>query len=104
MRIIGELNSEQITQLTTGIQLEDGTASFSQLAEQGGEGINRWYRVILQEGKNREVRRMFESLGIMVSRLMRVRFGPINLPSRIKRGKWLELDEKETRRLLNLLS
>ncbi|PTN12659.1 ribosomal large subunit pseudouridine synthase B [Nitrosomonas aestuarii] len=104
VRIIGELTTEQITRLTTGIQLEDGTASFSQLAEQGGEGINRWYRVILQEGKNREVRRMFESLGIMVSRLMRVRFGPINLPPRIKRGKWLELEEKETRRLLSLLS
>ncbi|GJL75299.1 MAG: hypothetical protein NMNS02_14050 [Nitrosomonas sp.] len=104
VRIIGELTAEQITQLTTGIQLEDGIASFSQLAEQGGEGINRWYRVILQEGRNREVRRMFESLGIMVSRLMRVRFGPINLPPRIKRGKWLELDEKEARRLLNLLS
>ncbi len=104
VRIIGELTSEQITQLTTGIQLEDGTASFSQLEKQGGEGVNHWYRVILQEGKNREVRRMFEALGITVSRLMRVRFGPVNLPPRIKRGKWLELDEKKTRRLLSLLS
>ena len=83
--------------------MDDGIASFTQLAEHGGEGINRWYRVILQEGKNREIRRMFEALGIMVSRLMRVRFGPINLPPRIKRGKWLELDEKKTRRLLELL-
>lgn len=104
VRIIGKLTDEQITQLTSGIDLEDGTAAFSQLLEQGGEGINHWYRVILKEGKNREVRRMFETIGVMVSRLMRVRFGPINLPPRVKRGKWLELDEKETRRLLNLLS
>ncbi|MCB1984458.1 MAG: pseudouridine synthase [Burkholderiales bacterium] len=104
VRIVGKLTAEQITQLTTGIHLDDGTVSFTQLAEQGGEGINHWYRVILQEGKNREIRRMFEALGIMVSRLMRVRFGPINLPPRIKRGKWLELDEKEARRLLDMLS
>jgi 23S rRNA pseudouridine2605 synthase len=104
VRIIGELTADQITQLTTGIHLDDGIASFSQLAAQGGNGINRWYRVILQEGKNREIRRMFESLGITVSRPMRVRFGPINLPPRIKRGKWLELDERETQRLLAMLS
>ncbi|MCB1950017.1 23S rRNA pseudouridine(2605) synthase RluB [Nitrosomonas sp.] len=104
VRIIGKLTDEQISQLTTGIQLEDGTASFDQLVEQGGENVNRWYRVILKEGKNREIRRMFEALGITVSRLMRVRFGPINLPARIKRGKWLELDEKETRQLVTLLS
>lgn len=103
VRIIGELTSEQMTQLTTGVELADGPAAFSYLAEQGGEGINHWYRVILKEGKNREVRRMFEAIGLTVSRLMRVRFGPINLPPRIKRGQWLELDEKETRRLLSLI-
>jgi len=104
VRIIGQLTDEQITQLTTGVALEDGTASFSLLVEEGGEGINHWYRVILKEGKNREVRRMFEAIGVMVSRLMRVRFGPINLPPRIKRGQWLELNEKEIRRLLKFLS
>lgn len=103
VRILGELTAEQMKQLTTGIELEDGVAAFSYLAEQGGEGINHWYRVILQEGKNREVRRMFEAIGLTVSRLMRVRFGPINLPPRIKRGQWLELDEKETRQLLSML-
>ena len=102
-RILGELTAEQMKQLTTGIELEDGVAAFSYLAEQGGEGINHWYRVILKEGKNREVRRMFEAIGLTVSRLMRVRFGPINLPPRIKRGQWLELDEKETRQLLSML-
>lgn len=103
VRILGELTSEQITQLTTGIELADGPASFTYLADQGGEGSNHWYRVILKEGKNREVRRMFEAIGLTVSRLMRVRFGPINLPPRIKRGQWLELDEKEIRRLLKFV-
>lgn len=103
VRILGELSEEQMQQLTTGVQLEDGEAAFTYLADQGGEGINHWYRVILKEGKNREVRRMFEAIGLTVSRLMRVRFGPINLPPRIKRGQWLELDEKETRRLLSLI-
>jgi 23S rRNA pseudouridine2605 synthase len=103
VRILGELTEEQMKQLTTGIQLEDGQAAFTYLADQGGEGANHWYRIILKEGKNREVRRMFEAIGITVSRLMRVRFGPLNLPPRIKRGQWLELDEKETRRLLSLI-
>jgi len=103
VRILGELTEEQMQQLTTGITLEDGEAAFTYLADQGGEGANHWYRVILKEGKNREVRRMFEAIGLTVSRLMRVRFGPINLPPRIKRGQWLELDEKETRRLLSLI-
>ncbi|PXW89921.1 ribosomal large subunit pseudouridine synthase B [Nitrosomonas sp. Nm84] len=104
VRILGKLTDEQMAQLTTGVDLADGRAAFSYLAEQGGEGINHWYRVILKEGKNREVRRMFEAVGLSVSRLMRVRFGPINLPPRIKRGQWLELDEKETRRLLGLIA
>jgi 23S rRNA pseudouridine2605 synthase len=103
VRILGQLSEEQMKQLTTGVQLEDGQAAFTYLSDQGGEGTNHWYRVILKEGKNREVRRMFEAIGLTVSRLMRVRFGPINLPPRIKRGQWLELDEKETRRLLNLI-
>lgn len=103
VRILGELSEEQMRQLTTGVPLEDGQAAFTYLADQGGEGSNHWYRVILKEGKNREVRRMFEAIGLTVSRLMRVRFGPVNLPPRIKRGQWLELDEKETRRLLSLI-
>lgn len=103
VRIIGELTSEQMTLLTTGVELKDGFAKFNYLSDEGGEGTNHWYRVILKEGKNREVRRMFEAIGLTVSRLMRVRFGPINLPSRIKRGQWIELDEKEIKRLLKLI-
>lgn len=104
VRIIGELSSEQMKLLTTGVELKDGVAKFNYLSDEGGEGTNHWYRVILKEGKNREVRRMFEAIGLTVSRLMRVRFGPVNLPPRIKRGQWIELDEKETKRLLKLIS
>jgi len=103
VRIMGRLTPEITERLTAGIELEDGLARFDQLSDQGGEGSNHWYRVILKEGRNREVRRMFESVGMTVSRLMRVRVGPINLPPRLKRGKWMELDEVETRRLLGLV-
>lgn len=104
VRIMGRLTPEQVTLLTTGIELEDGPAKFEHLSDQGGEGSNHWYRVILKEGKNREVRRMFAAAGMMVSRLTRVRFGPINLPPRLKRGKWLELEEAEVKRLLELVA
>ena len=104
VRIMGRLTPEVVAQLTTGIELDDGLAKFDHLSDQGGEGSNHWYRVILKEGKNREVRRMFEAVGMMVSRLMRVRFGPINLPPRLTRGKWMELDEVEIKRLLALVS
>ena len=103
VRVLGTLTEEQMKLLTTGVELEDGLAAFDYLSDEGGEGSNHWYRVILKEGKNREVRRMFEAVELTVSRLMRVRFGPINLPPRIKRGKWLELSEKEVRRLLNMI-
>jgi 23S rRNA pseudouridine2605 synthase len=87
-----------------GIELEDGLAKVSDLSEQGGEGANRWYHVILKEGRNREVRRLFEVLGLTVSRLIRVRFGPIHLPPRLKRGMWHELDENEATNLLALVN
>ena len=104
MRIVGRLTPEQAASLTGGIELEDGLARFDQLSDQGGEGSNHWYRVILKEGRNREVRRMFEAAGMTVSRLMRVRFGPVNLPPRLKRGKSMELDEAEIKRLLELVA
>ena len=104
VRIMGRLTPELMEQLTTGVKLEDGLAKFDYLSDEGGEGSNHWYRVILKEGKNREVRRMFEAVGMTVSRLMRVRFGPINLPPRLKRGKCLELNENEIRRLLELVA
>ena len=104
VRIVGRLTPEKAASLTGGIELEDGLARFDQLSDQGGEGSNHWYRVILKEGRNREVRRMFEAAGMTVSRLMRVRFGPVNLPPRLKRGKSMELDEAEIKRLLELVA
>ena len=95
VRIFGELTEGQMLQLTQGIELEDGPASFDHIHPQGGEGSNHWYQVILREGRNREVRRLFEALQLPVSRLMRVRFGPVNLPPRLKRGMMLELEAKE---------
>ena len=103
VRIIGQLTREQMAQLTHGIELEDGMAKFEMIVEQGGEGSNRWYHVVIKEGKNREVRRIFEKLGIAVSRLIRVRFGPIRLPPYLKRGMLSELKENEVRQLMALI-
>lgn len=95
VRLLGELTDPQIEELKTGVQLEDGSARFNSIVDAGGEGANHWYRVTLSEGRNREVRRMFESQGLTVSRLMRVRYGPVTLPSRLKRGMWMEMPEAE---------
>lgn len=95
VRLLGLLTDEQAESLRSGIQLEDGVARFTTLRDEGGEGINHWYRVTLSEGRNREVRRMFEAVGLTVSRLMRVRYGPVTLPSKLKRGMWMDLPEAE---------
>lgn len=100
VRVMGQLSEGQVLQLTNGIELEDGVANFDAIQDKGGEGSNHWYQVILREGRNREVRRLFEAVGLMVSRLMRVRFGPVTLPSRLKRGQMLALQDKEVRQLL----
>jgi 23S rRNA pseudouridine2605 synthase len=100
VRIFGELTDEQISILTNGIELEDGPANFDHIRATGGEGANHWYQVILREGRNREVRRLFEAFQLPVSRLMRVRFGPINLPPRLKRGMMMALEPKEVLSLL----
>ncbi|MBV8047452.1 MAG: pseudouridine synthase [Paludibacterium sp.] len=95
VRVLGELSDEQRREMCRDIELEDGPARFERIIDQGGEGANHWYRVILKEGRNREVRRMFEHFGLQVSRLMRVRFGQIGLPPRLKRGQFYELNEVE---------
>lgn len=95
VRVLGQLTDEQKKAMVTGIPLDDGEARFEMLEDQGGEGMNHWYRVILREGRNREVRRMFEHFELTVSRLMRVRFGMLAMPSRLKRGQYYELDEPE---------
>ena len=91
VRVLGELEAEQQQRLVNGIQLDDGEAKFGSLEYLGGEGSNRWYRVTLHEGRNREVRRMFEAAGVTVSRLIRTRFGEIVLPRNLRRGRWEEL-------------
>lgn len=95
VRVVGELNDEQRESLLQGVVLEDGEARFRALADEGGEGTNHWYRVVLAEGRYREVRRLFEEVGLMVSRLIRVRYGPVALPPRLKRGMSQELNEAE---------
>lgn len=103
-RIFGTLSVEQAHQLREGIQLDDGEAHFESLEDEGGEGSNHWYRIVVTEGRNRLVRRLFEVIGFTVSRLMRVRFGILQLPSRLKRGQFSELEPDEVRRLTDWLS
>ncbi|MFF0983871.1 23S rRNA pseudouridine(2605) synthase RluB [Proteus mirabilis] len=91
VRVFGEIDDAKIRQLTRGVQLEDGPASFRSVSYRGGEGINQWYNVSLTEGRNREVRRMWEAVGVQVSRLIRVRYGDIDLPKGLPRGGWVEL-------------
>lgn len=86
VRVLGEVTSEMLQNLRDGVELEDGKAHFSDVQESGGEGANRWFHVVIQEGRNREVRRLWESQGVQVSRLMRVRYGPIIIPNKLKWG------------------
>ena len=100
VRVLGELTAEAQQRLLDGVELEDGLAQFGSLLDAGGDGANRWYRVSLFEGRNREVRRMFEAVGVTVSRLMRVRYGPFVLPPNLKRGQVLDLDDKVVQKLM----
>jgi 23S rRNA pseudouridine2605 synthase len=100
VRTLGVLEEGMRQKLLAGVELEDGLAQFSKIADGGGEGINKWYRVIIGEGRNREVRRMFEAIGLTVSRLIRTRYGAMTLPSSLKRGRWEEMEENTVRDLL----
>ncbi|GJI95545.1 hypothetical protein RugamoR57_22630 [Duganella caerulea] len=101
VRTLGVLEEGMRQKLLAGVELEDGLAQFSKIADGGGEGINKWYRVIIGEGRNREVRRMFEAIGLTVSRLIRTRYGAMTLPSSLKRGRWEELEENTVRDMLS---
>lgn len=99
VRVLGALSNEEKQKLLDGVRLDDGVASFGSIEDGGGEGSNCWYRVTISEGRNREVRRMFEAVGHAVSRLIRIRYGAMVLPRGLKRGAWLELDEGDIRAL-----
>ncbi|ALX95307.1 MULTISPECIES: 23S rRNA pseudouridine(2605) synthase RluB [Serratia] len=103
VRVFGQIDDEKLKQLSKGVQLEDGPAAFRTITFQGGEGINQWYNVTLTEGRNREVRRLWEAVGVQVSRLIRVRYGDIDLPKGLPRGGYTELDLKAINYLRELV-
>ncbi|MBP9954514.1 MAG: pseudouridine synthase, partial [Ottowia sp.] len=100
VRVLGALSEDEKQQLLDGVPLDDGMAQFSSVKAEGqGEGANQWYRVTISEGRNREVRRMIESVGHAVSRLIRIRYGAMMLPRGLRRGMWMELGERDIRAL-----
>ncbi|MCP5445142.1 MAG: pseudouridine synthase [Chromatiaceae bacterium] len=102
VRVLGEVTESMLNRLVNGVELEDGTARFEHVVESGGEGANRWFHVVIMEGRNREVRRLWEAVGAQVNRLKRVRFGPVMLDTRLLVGKWRELNSEELNKLQEL--
>ncbi|WP_195812368.1 pseudouridine synthase [Xylophilus rhododendri] len=100
VRVLGALNKEEKQKLLDGVRLDDGMAQFGSIEDGGGEGANTWYRVTISEGRNREVRRMLEAVGHAVSRLIRIRYGAMLLPRGLKRGAFMELDERDINSLM----
>ncbi|MEM9102874.1 MAG: 23S rRNA pseudouridine(2605) synthase RluB [Pseudomonadota bacterium] len=103
VRVFGEVTDEALKNLSEGVLLDDGMASFSNMRDLGGEGINHWYSVKLGEGRNREVKRMWESQGLQVSRLVRTRYGCVELPRGLRRGSWISLEQSEINQLRKLV-
>lgn len=103
VRVFGEVDEDKLKLLTKGVQLDDGPASFCTLKYSGGEGLNQWYNVTLTEGRNREVRRLWEAVGVQVSRLIRVRYGDIPLPKGLPRGGWTEMPLEQLNYLRELV-
>lgn len=100
VRIRGEVSPEILKKLEKGVRLEDGLARFNHILDGGGSGSNHWYHVTVREGRNRLVRRLWEALGFSISRLIRIRFGPIYLPAGLRRGRHKELSENEVVELI----
>ncbi|KGE05341.1 23S rRNA pseudouridine(2605) synthase RluB [Pseudohaliea rubra] len=104
VRVLGQAQPEVLERMLEGVMLEDGVARFTDIQPGGndGDGVNHWYYVVIMEGRNREVRRLWESQGLTVSRLKRVRYGEIFIPSRVKKGQWMEMTEKEVKALYRM--
>ena len=99
VRVLGDVDASTLERLRSGVALEDGMAKFERIVDAGGSGANRWYHVVLKEGRHHEVKRMWETQGFGVSRLIRVRYGPIELGRKLKPGEWRDLDDAELRAL-----
>ncbi len=102
VRVLGTLEPEAKARLLAGVDVEGQMANFRSIEEGGGEGVNRWYRVVITEGRNREVRKLFDAVGLTVNRLIRIRYGSVVLPHGLKRGMWVDLDENELRAVRRL--
>lgn len=99
VRILGKVDEESLQRLRDGVMLEDGMAAFASIQDAGGAGANHWYHVIVREGKNREVRRLWESQGLQVSRLIRIRYGPVSLPREVRAGHFQDLPQDDVKAL-----
>ena len=104
VRVLGTLTSENKAQLLAGVDVEGQKAGFRSIEEGGGDGANHWYRVVITEGRNHEVRKLFDVVGLTVSRLIRIRYGTVVLPFGLKRGVWVDLDEGDVRAIRRLAS
>ncbi len=102
VRVLGTLEPEARQKLLDGVKIDGQPASFKSIEDGGGEGVNRWYRVVITEGRNREVRRLFDAVGLTVSRLIRIRYGSLVLPRGLKRGVWVELGDQDVRTIRRL--
>ena len=102
VRVLGEVTDEMLERLVQGVELEDGPARCEEIVFSGGEGVNHWFHLVIMEGRNREVRRLWEAVGARVNRLKRVRFGPVILDSSVKAGQWRELKPDERAALLEI--
>ena len=104
VRIMGTLDDEARAKLLEGVEIDGQRAAFKSIENGGGEGLNQWYRVVITEGRNREVRRLFDAVGLTVSRLIRIRYGTVVLPHGLKRGVWVDLDDADVRAIRRLAS
>ena len=103
VRVMGTVESSMIKRMHEGVRIDSEIYRFTDIQYFGGDGLNRWYHVVVMTGRNREVKKLWESQGVKVSRLKRVRFGPIFMPSKLKRGQYQDLSQKEVEKLLKLI-